>query len=153
MGTTKKIKGYSIDFTTNTLVMNYKFATAAKEYGTPEYKLVRSIQKDFPLLTVSVQPGREVTTPSANKRLTYENMAIYIAAHENAAELEEVFKTVKALSKPLASPYKYVCDWFEKQFPNYRKTPALKDGKLIVLPVNPPDQKDYKYKLSEEKLG
>ena len=33
-------KGCKIDFTTNTLVMNYKFHSASQEYGTPENKLV-----------------------------------------------------------------------------------------------------------------
>ena len=33
----KKITGYKIDFTTNTITMNYTFAAAAEQYGTPEY--------------------------------------------------------------------------------------------------------------------
>ena len=41
-------KGYKIDFTNNTLVMNYKFHSASQEYGTPENKLVKKILKDFP---------------------------------------------------------------------------------------------------------
>ena len=39
--TTKPGKnGYKIVFATNTVVMNYKFAAAAAEYGTKEYKIM-----------------------------------------------------------------------------------------------------------------
>ena len=52
---TKELKGYKIDFTTNTIIMNYKFAEAVGKYGTPENKLYASIIKDFPNLRISVQ--------------------------------------------------------------------------------------------------
>ena len=50
-------KGYKIDFTSNTLVMNYKFHAASQEYGTPENKLVKEILNDFPALIVVVKAG------------------------------------------------------------------------------------------------
>ena len=109
---TKKISGYRIDFTTDTLIMNYKFYAASQQYGSHEYNLVKSITKDFPNLTVSVQAGREVTTANKNKRMTYKNMKKHIEAYENSADLLDVFETVKALSKPLANPHKFVADWF-----------------------------------------
>lgn len=62
-------KGYKIDFSSNTLIMNYKFHSASQEYGTTENKLVKKILKDFPTLTVIVKAGREVKTPNKNKRL------------------------------------------------------------------------------------
>jgi len=139
-------KGYKIDFTNNTLVVNYKFHSASQEYGTPENKLVKKILKDFPSLSVVVKAGREVKTPSKNKRLTYANMEKHIMAYDNATELLEVFETVKALSQTVASPYKFVSDWFVEQFPSYDKAPTFKDGKLTVLPVKAPDIKEYKIK-------
>jgi hypothetical protein len=90
--------------------------------------------------------GRECNKAKPNSRLTYDNMKKHIAAYDNAAELLEVFETVKALSKPAASPYKFVSDWFVEQFPDYDKAPTFKDGKLIVLPVKAPDIKEYKIK-------
>ena len=35
MATTKKISGYRINFTTDTLIMNYKFYAASQQYGSP----------------------------------------------------------------------------------------------------------------------
>ena len=146
MATKKSAVGYKIDFTTNTLTMNYKFHAASQEYGTDENKLVKKILRDFPSLTIAVKAGREVKTPNKNKRLTYANMKKHIAAYENSDELLDVFETVKALSKTAASPYKFVSDWFVAQFPDYNKAPAFKDGKLIAAPVKIPNIKDYKIK-------
>ena len=141
--------GYKIVFATNTVVMNYKFAAAAAQYGTPEYKLMKKIRRDFPGMAEQVVSGREKKTAAPNTRLTYENMEIHIGAYENADELLEVFKTVKAASVTVASPYKYVADWFKVQFPDYRTAPMLKDGHLAVVPVNAPEIKEYKQKIAK----
>ena len=151
--TTHNIKpgrnGYKILFDTNTVIMNYKFAAAAAEYGTPEYNLMKSIRADFPGMAEVVVSGRVQTTAKANHRLTYENMEKHIRVYENAEELLEVFKTVKAASAAVASPYKYVADWFKAQFPNYKNAVVFNDGKLTVAPVKKPDIIQYKQKISK----
>ena len=141
--------GYKILFDTNTVIMNYKFAAAAAEYGTPEYNLMKSIRTDFPGMAEVVVSGRVQTTAKANHRLTYENMEKHIRVYENADELLEVFKTVKAASAAVASPYKYVADWFKAQFPNYQNAVVFNDGKLTVAPVKKPDIIQYKQKISK----
>ena len=137
--------GCKIDFTNNTLVMNYKFHSASQEYGTPENNLVKEILKDFPSLTVVVKAGRDVKTTNKNKRLTYENMEKHISCYPNAEELLVAFETAKIKSKVVASPYKYVADWFRTQFPDY------KDGKALSTASNAdikplPNIEDYKKK-------
>ena len=141
--------GYKIVFATNTIVMNYKFAAAAGKYDTAEYRLMKKIHKDFPSMTELVVSGREKKSTATNTRLTYENMETHISAYENADELLEVFKTVKAASATVASPYKYVADWFKAQFPDYKTAPMLKDGHLAVVPVNAPEIKEYKQKIAK----
>ena len=74
-------------------------------------------------------------------------MEKHIRAYDNAAELLDVFETVKALSLATASPYKYVCDWFKIQFPNYKKAPVFKDGGLTVAPAKAPEIIEYKQKM------
>ena len=151
MATTKKVtpgrEGYKILFNENTVIMNYKFAAAAAKYGTPENKLMKNIRNDFPGMTEVVVSGREQTSAKKNTRLTYENMEKHIRAYDNAEELLDVFETVKALSQATASPYKYVCDWFKIQFPNYKKAPVFKDGKLTAAPVEAPKVIEYKQKM------
>ena len=141
--------GYKIYFNENIVVMNYKFAELAGQYGTKEYKIMKGIRRDFPGMDEITVSGREKKTPLPNTRLTYANMEIHIQAYENSSDLLDVFETVKALSKVCASPYKYVRDWFEAQFPDYKKVPVFKDDKLTILPVPAPNVKEYKQKLKE----
>ena len=151
MAATKRVtpgrEGYKILFNENTVIMNKKFAAAAAKYGTRENILLKNIRTDFPGMDEVVVSGREQTTARTNHRLKYENMESYISVYENAEELLEVFKTVKTMSAPLASPYKYVADWFKAQFPEYKEAPVLKEGSLRVLPKQPPEITEYKQKM------
>ena len=135
----RELKGYKIDFTTNSIIMNYKFAEASGKYGTPEYKLLQSVKNDFPNIHISIQSGREQKTPRYNKRLTYENMETYIKCHENSEVILSRFETVKEMSKTMKSPYKYVCDWFLSQFPDFHEIPKfegeIETPKLKIAPV------------------
>ena len=141
--------GYKIDFKNNTITVNYKFAAAMNEYGSKEYKIYRQIMRDFPQLELVIQSGRQQKKPRYNKRLTYENMEKYINTYENSVELMERFNSVREKSAPLASPYKYVCDWFKAQFPDYDKIPNFeKNNKVIPLA---PEPKAEEYKQKEDK--
>ena len=139
--------GYKIIFNANIVVMNYKFAKLAGEYNTAEYSILKGIRADFPGMAEIVVSGREKKSPHPNTRLTYENMEIHINGYENANDLLEVFETVKALSKVCASPYKYVRDWFEAQFPDYKSVPIFQDNKLTVRPIPAPSVIEYKQKM------
>lgn len=144
----KTIKGYKIDFTNNTVTMNYKFAKASQEYGTPEYKLLNAILADHPTITPVIKSGRVQTKPNVNKRLTYENMLKHMKCYRNADALVEQFELVKELSKPLASPYKYVCDWFTAQFPEYKDCKvSLELCKKEVALVSMPNTELYQARL------
>ena len=151
MATTKRVtpgrEGYKILFNENTVIMNYKFAAAAAEYGTKEYKIMKGIRRDFPGMNEIIVSGREQKSPRTNTRLTYENMKKYISAHENADELLEVFETVQTASLTSKSPYQYVCDWFKGQFPNYDKAVIFQNGKLTQAPEKQPETIEFRHKL------
>lgn len=140
-------EGYKILFNENTVIMNYKFAAAAAKYGTKQNRIIRNIRHDFPNMHEVVVSGREQSSAKTNHRLTYANMEQYIRVHENADELLCVFETVKAASAALASPYKYVCDWFKAQFPDYNKAVVFQDGAITTAPVAAPKLVNYKQKL------
>ena len=125
-------KGYEIDFTTNTLYMNYKFAKATKEYGTEEYKILQNIRKDLPNIKVVKRAGRKQTSCNASKRLTYKNMQDYIMAQENHEQLLASFLLARIESKCAKSPYAFVRDWFIKQFPNYKECKVFEE-KVVSL--------------------
>jgi hypothetical protein len=153
MATTKRVtpgrKGYKILFAENKVIMNKKFAAAAAEYGTDQNTIIRDIRTDFPGMKEVVVSGRECDKAKPNHRLTYKNMETYIGVYENAHELLEVFKRVKAMSKAAASPYKYVSDWFKMQFPDYKAVPTYEGGKLAVAVMKPPKVEEYTANLSD----
>lgn len=143
-------RGYKINFATNTLTLNYKFADAAfNDYGSPEYERMKAILADFPQLKVVVEAGRKITTTRETKRLTYDNMETYMEQFDNSEELLTMFSKVKKMSKPLASPYKYVRDWFDAQFPDFRDCPNLEAEDTEVDVVDAPDTSGYKEKGSK----
>ncbi len=143
------VTGYKQDFAANTLTINYKFNKALSDYGSPEYARYKAILEDFPHLTVVVKAGREITTTRRTKRLTYENMETYMGCFENAEALLRRFALVQKRSKALASPYKYVRDWFEAQFPEYKSSTTFTEDKPAIAMVPAPDMSQYKQKGDE----
>lgn len=141
-----EITGYKLDFATNTLTINYKFSKALSDYGSPEYARYKAILADFPGLKVICKAGRTITTTRPTKRLTYDNMEIYMGCFENSDVLQRRFDVVKRRSKILASPYKYVRDWFEAQFPDYQESTVFAEEKPAVVLVPIPDTSLYKQK-------
>ena len=139
-----KIKGYEIDFATNTLYMNYKFANAAKDVFSKEYEIYQKICNDFQNIKVIVRAGRKTKTCNANKRLTYANMESYIKVQDNADELMAAFVIAKEESKNKPSPYAFVRDWFVKQFPNYKVCKILKDDRIIPFAEAAPQANEEK---------
>lgn len=140
MRNNERMNGYKIDFTKNTITMNYTFAKSANEYGSAEYELLTKVLADFPTMKVIVKSGRVQKTARKNKGLTYKNMESHIRAYSNSDELLKMFDKVIEMSATAKSPYKYVRDWFEAQFPNYKDIPQFdknSDGKMIVIPIEP----------------
>lgn len=143
---TDDVKGYKIDFATNTLTINFKFNKALSDFGSPEYNRYHAIMTDFPNLTVVVKAGREITTTRPTKRLTYPNMETYMSCFENADALLDRFTIVQKRSKVLASPYKYVRDWFQAQFPDYKESATFEEIKPAVPLAPIPDAALYNSK-------
>lgn len=147
------VKGYKIDYTANTVFVNYKFyAEAQRDFFSPEAEMLRKIKEAFPSMKIVEKAGKNITTPRPTKRLTYENMVKHIKAYDNAEELLERFETVKKASTVVKSPYKYVRDWFESQFPNYNKPVSFTEKGLYIVPIVAPAIEKYKAK-EEEKVS
>lgn len=145
--------GYKLDFSTNTLYLNYKFCQAAGIYGSAEQKLLKDIMASFPDMKIVRYSGRNCKSPHTNKHLTYKNMEAYISCFQNSNELLAKFNLAKELSVTTASPYKYVSDWFKAQFPDYKNHTALSGGaKPYIELVSMPATENYKQK-AEAKNG
>ena len=58
-----------------------------------------------------------------------------MSVFQNADKLLAQFEVVKECSKQQPSPYKFVRDWFEAQFPKYREQPDFSPNasKVVAL--------------------
>lgn len=145
------IKGYNINYSTNTISMNFKFAKSAQTFGSPEYTLLKSLKEDFPNMKFIKQSGRKTKNKSDKKRLTYKNIKKHISAYKNSEVLLFNFNECIRLSQPLKSPYKYVCDWFYAQFPDYDNSiKSLYNTKAEIPLVEIPDQSKYELRKKKE---
>ena len=141
----KDIKGYSIDHSQKKIFINYKLNKESNVFGSLEYEFLKALKNDFPEYKVVVKSGRKKTSANANKRFKYDNMRTYIDTFENSEELHKLMDIAIARSKKVASPYKYVCDWFNMQFPNHKEI-SLETTNEAVAPVALPKEEDYEAK-------
>ena len=124
---------YKVDFVNNTLTMTKAFEDAASNPTSQEYKLLQQIRADFPGLTIIRKTRRAPKKARPTKNLTYANMEKYMSVFQNADELLAQFEVVKECSKQQPSPYKFVRDWFEAQFPKYREQPDFGNNAPKVI--------------------
>ena len=124
---------YKVDFVNNTLTMTKAFEDAASNPTSQEYKLLQQIRADFPGLTIIRKTRRAPKKARHTKNLTYANMEKYMSVFKNSVELLAQFEVVKTCSLEQPSPYKFVRDWFETQFPKYKEKPDFSPNASKVV--------------------
>ena len=79
----KIINPLRVDSATGTItIMTKPFAVQAYRYGTPEYKMLQEVKRDYPDFRVKV---RQIKTNPAQRRyanLTYDRMREYVETHD-----------------------------------------------------------------------
>ena len=124
---------YKIDFVNNTLTMSKAFEEALNNPNSQEYKLFLQLRADFPGMTIIRKTRRAPKKARPTKNLTYKHMEQYMSVFQNADELLAQFKVVRECSKQQSSPYKFVRDWFEDQFPKYKELPDFGNNAPKVI--------------------
>ena len=132
---------YKIDFVNNTLTMSKAFEEALNNPGA-----------DFPGLTMIRKTRRAPKKARPTKNLTYKHMEQYMSVFKNADELLAQFKVVKECSKQQPSPYKFVLDWFKKQFPKYKELPDFGNNATKVIDLAAFQKKQEEKKAQAEQL-
>lgn len=117
------MKGYKIDVLNNKVFLTASFLRAASRLGTPEYNELLALRRELPDFEFQKAETNRKKTTNRNKNLTYSNMRNHIrAVYGDTQKTEDTLKRmeqVEALSRIQANPYKYVHDWFVREFPNY----------------------------------
>ena len=127
------MKNYTINFANNTITVTKAFAQNAQNPASEEYALIAKLKSDYPAIQVINKTHSSPKKCNPARGLTYEAMERYINTFANADEVLEVFELVKERSSVQTNRYKYVRDWFEAQFPDYRKIPVFDKGNNIVV--------------------
>lgn len=123
-------KNYKIDFTTQTIVMDYKFAKLAQDPSNDEYRLVKKFKRDFPEFNTVVKSHRRSSTSKRQRRLTYTAMKSYMRSFGD--ESDQLLAEFKAIKNKYNNSYAMVNKWFNQRFPDY--------GEIAVssfVPSNP----------------
>ena len=107
-----KEAGHCVDHN-GILYVSKSFQTNANFYGTTEYRKMNEILAVYPDMKI------ELYAPTRKKRLTYEMMEAFIRIMPDAEENFAAYTRVRKMSVAYKSPYKFVEDWFAKQFPYY----------------------------------
>ena len=120
------MKGYKIDVLGCQVLLKDSFLRAASRMDSPEYKEMMVLRRELPDYEFKREEPTKKKTTNKYKNLNYANMRGYIQKAcqdtQKAAELVQTLDKVITLSKVQTNPYKYVRDWFEKQFPNYKSS-------------------------------
>ena len=143
MTTTKKNAIRYID--EKTAQVTKAFQKNASIFGTEEFKLWREYLTYFPnakMVTKTIKPN--VNKVNITKHMTYENMAAYIRAQDDAEEVMKEFKKEIQLSKVKANPYRAVLAWFKQKYSNvndymdyFEKLAAEKAEKESIFNLSP----------------
>ena len=147
-----KNNAYKIDFVNNTLTMSKAFEEALNNPASEEYKLFLQLRADFPGLTIIRKTRRAPKKARPTKNLTYKHMEQYMSVFQNADELLAQFKVVRECSKQQPSPYKFVRDWFEDQFPKYKELPDFGNNAPKVIDLAAFQKKQEEKKAQAEQL-
>lgn len=118
--------GHFFDTDANIFYTTENFARKAEKFGTKECDIMDDFMANHASATIKVEKA------TRKPRLTYEMMEAFICRMPNAEANHKEFLRAQLRSSAEKNPYKYVLDWFKKQFPFYETlTETTKEGKLI----------------------
>ena len=120
------MKTIQTNFETRTYTVSRDFAKKASIYGSPEHEVLKKLYEDKENDWNIIIEKRKVGAQNENKNLTYVNMDehIEIVTEGNRDKLAEFRKMLK-LSKIQKNPYRYVKNWFLREYPGAREEIAI----------------------------
>ena len=117
-----KQSGHYADILNGVLYVSKSFQNNANYYGTTEYRKMNEILTVYPDMEI------ELYVATRKKRLRYELMEAFIRIMPDAEENFAAYTRVRKMSVAYKSPYKFVEDWFAKQFPYYAESLVEENG-------------------------
>ncbi len=123
-------QGFTIDWTTGSVTMTKKFAKAAGQYRSREYRQMMEMSD----CGFSIDIGRPKKRKSCSTRITYKQMEKYLSCLDDAARRCAELRLVIEEAKSLNNPYEHVRKWFLETNPAFGKSPQIDKNLRIVPP-------------------
>ena len=121
-----KAAGHYFDFDNKVLYVTKSYLAKAETYGTVECDRLNEMMAQFPGMKIEIHKKSRT-----NNAISYEMMEGFIRIMPQAEWRMKEYQRIKQVSLAYKSPYKFVCAWFEKQFPYYGKLTAHDENGTI----------------------
>lgn len=115
------MKSLTVNFENETIVMTRKFATAAKDPYTNEYRKLQEVRSAYPTFRVKNHTIKRNPNKECYKGLTYDYMREYIRSHEAKANVESALAELEDMiyiSKCHSNGFRYptIKKWFLEKY-------------------------------------
>ena len=105
-----KNTNYTINFETEEIIITKKFGKAASQIGTPEFKVMQQLRKEFAGFLFAYKTIEKKENKKSYKGLSIEEMTRFLS--NRAEEEQEMFKKVLAIAANKQGKYAIVKKWF-----------------------------------------
>lgn len=106
----KKTTNYTINFETEEIIITKKFGKAASQIGTPEFKIMKELRKEFTGFSIVYKTIEKNENKKSYKGLTIEQMTTFISGL--STEEQEMFKKVVEVASNRQGKYAIIKKWF-----------------------------------------
>ena len=101
-------------------IMTKPFAESAFRYGTPEYKMLQEVRRDYPDFRVKVRQIRKNPSQRRYANLTYDRMREYVEKHDPDGLALYDTKVELAQFRTSDTRYPSVKKWFLERYPEIK---------------------------------
>lgn len=105
-----KNTNYTINFEAEEIIITKKFGKAASQIGTPEFKVMQQLRKEFAGFSFAYKTIEKKENKKSYKGLSIDEMTRFISNRTDAEQ--EMFKKVLAVAANIQGKYAIVKKWF-----------------------------------------
>ena len=108
------------------IIVSKKIAKKVEMYGSPEYKQLQAVRKDYPEFTIKFEKATNSKKDNF-KKLTYKFMESYIAKHDASGQIMEEFIALRGknnVAEELEADsltYGVIKAWFLSTYPEFKE--------------------------------
>lgn len=106
-----KTTNYSINFETEEIIITKKFGKAASQIGTPEFKVMQQLRKEFEGFSFVYKTIERKENKKSYKGLSIDEMKRFLSDNRTEEE-KEMFEKVLAVAANKQGKYAIVKKWF-----------------------------------------